>query len=737
MLHSQDNSLEHFFTPASVAVVGASTKPGKVGYRLLENLVEAGFRGPIYPVNPHAQEILGLRCYPTVLKIEGGVDLAVVVVPAAAVLEVVEQCGQKGIDSAIVISAGFKESGPEGVERERQLAALARRHGIRVVGPNCLGIIATPGRAGGSGLNASFAPGFPNRGNIALMSQSGALATAIIDWSLQQHIGFSKFVSFGNGVDVGVVDLLRAWENDPDTSVIVAYVEGLPNGPEFMRVARQVSAKKPVIIVKSGSTQAGARAVSSHTGSLAGSEQAYTAAFLQSGVIRARSVEELFDFAVAFAYQGPPKGRQVAVLTNAGGPGIMTTDALERAGLRLAGIDPGTVEKLRRSLPSASNFYNPIDVLGDADAERYNLAAEAVLEDENVQAMVALLTPQAVTEPKETAEGLVKLASATDKPVLASFMGGEAMAEASSILAANQVPNYAYPERAAEALRAMAGYREWLEEPPDEIPRVVADTDAVEAVFAAARREGRVNLGETEAREVLRAYGFQVPESKLARTAEEAARLAEEIGYPVVMKIASPDILHKSDIGGVRLGIQDAQQAQDAFELMLLRARRFLPTADLRGVSVQETVRGGREVIIGSSRDPQFGPLVMFGLGGIYVEVLKDVSFRVAPFGERHARKMIEEIRSAALLWGARGERPADIDAIVHCLLTVSQLVSEHPDIVELDINPLKVREPGAGAVAVDARITIEEPALRQPQGHPERSRGADEASSPPQRRGM
>jgi len=708
-------ALQHFFTPSSVAVVGASTKPGKVGYRVLESLVRGagGAAGSapscnrrIYPVNPHAPEILGLRCYPTVLAIEEPVDLAVVVVPAPAVLEVVKQCGDKGIDSAIVISAGFKESGPEGVERERQLADQARAQGTRVVGPNCLGIIATS-----SGLNASFAPVFPNRGNIALMSQSGALATAVIDWSVQHNIGFSKFVSFGNGVDVGVVDLLRAWEDDPETSVIVAYVEGLPNGPEFMEVTRQVSYKKPVIMVKSGSTQAGARAVSSHTGSLAGSEQAYTAAFLQSGVIRAHSVEELFDFAVAFAYQGPPKGRQVAVLTNAGGPGIMATDALERAGLRLASIDPATVAQLRGCLPEASNFYNPIDVLGDADAERYNSAADAVLRDPDVQAVVALLTPQAVTEPKQTAEGLAQLATASDKPVLASFMGGEAMREAIEILTANRVPNYPYPERAVEALAAMASYREWLEEPQDEIPRLSTDIAAVEAVFARARGEGRVNLGEMEAQEVLRAYGFNTPASKLARTAEEAAQFGEAIGFPVVMKIVSPDILHKSDIGGVRVGVQDAQQAQDTFELMMLRARRFMPNADLRGVSVQELVRGGKEVIIGSSRDPQFGPLVMFGLGGIYVEVLKDVSFRVAPFGPRQARKMIEEIRSAALLWGTRGERPSDIDAIVTCLLAVSQLVSDHPDIVELDINPLKVGEPGAGAVAVDARITIQEAA--------------------------
>jgi acetyl coenzyme A synthetase (ADP forming)-like protein len=701
---TRNESLAHFFAPDSVAVIGASTKPGKVGHDILRNMISSGFEGTVYPVNPHASEILGLRCYRSVTKIEGPVDLAVIVVPARAVLGVMEECGEKGIDAVIVISAGFKESGREGIQRERDLAALARKLGIRVVGPNCLGIIATD-----IGLNTSFAPSFPRQGALALMSQSGALATAIIDWSTQRGIGYSKFVSFGNGVDVGVVDLLRAWEDDPLSNVIVAYIEGLPDGPEFMRVARQVSAKKPVIVVKSGSTQAGARAVSSHTGSLAGSEQAYHAAFLQSGVIRAHSIEELFDLAMAFAYQQLPRGRRVAVLTNAGGPGIMATDALEHAGLELATIEPNTVDALRERLPAASNFYNPIDVLGDADPERYTFAAEKVLSDGNVDALVSLLTPQAMTRPTDTAEGLVEVATASRKPVLACFMGGGSMTEATDLLGRGSVPDYPYPERAVQALAAMARYREWRHEPADEVVRLPVDGEAVRAVFEMARAEQRVNLGETEAREVLRACGIAVPKSRLAGSPDEAAGHAEEIGFPVVMKIVSPDILHKSDIGGVRLGIGDPQEAVDAYELMMLRVRRFMPNADLRGVCVQEMVRRGREVIIGGTRDPQFGPVVMFGLGGIYVEVLKDLSFRVAPFGERHARRMIDEIRAAALLRGVRGEDPADVEAIVRCLLTISQLMVDFPEIVELDVNPLKVRELGAGAVAVDARITIAE----------------------------
>jgi acetyltransferase len=687
-----------------VAIIGASTTAGKVGNDILSNMLSSGFQGEVYPVNPRAREILGRTCYASVLDIPQEVDLAVVVVPAAAVLSVIEECGQRGIGAAVVISAGFKEAGPEGLERERQLGELVRRLGIRVVGPNCLGVMSTS-----TGVNTTFARGFPPQGKVSLMSQSGALATAIIDWSIRSGIGYSKFVSFGNGVDVGVVDLLRVWEDDPETEVIVAYVEGIPNGPEFMEIARRVCAKKPVIVVKSGSTQAGARAVSSHTGSLAGSEQAYNAAFLQSGVIRADTMEELFDLAVAFAYQGPPGGRNVGIVTNAGGPGIMATDAVERTGLHLATLESSTVAELRTKLPAAANFYNPVDVLGDAEEDRYTFGAETLVGDPNVDAVVAVVTPQAMTHPQETAEGLARVASSSEKPVLSCFMGGDAMSEAIRLLNAERVPNYPFPERAVHALSAMVAYQDWRQEPDDEVKRFAVEKAAVDAVFDRARREGRVNLGEVEAREVLQAYGVRLPESRIAQTAEEAARYAEEIGYPVAMKIISPDILHKSDIGGVRIGIADRQAVIDAYDLMMLRVQRYAPQASLRGVFVQEMVAGQREVIIGSSRDPQFGPLVMFGLGGIYVEVLRDVSFRIAPFGERHARRMVDEVRSAPLLRGARGEQPCDIDAIVEGLLVVSQMVTDFPEIVEMDVNPLKVGTPGSGAVAVDARITIAE----------------------------
>ncbi|UCH34295.1 MAG: acetate--CoA ligase family protein [Armatimonadota bacterium] len=697
--------LEHFFQPNSVAVIGASTDPAKVGHAVFRNMISSGFRGVVYPINPNAESLLGHECYPSVAEVPSDVDMAVIVVPAKFVPAVMRQCGEKGIDSVIIISAGFKETGPEGAQLEREVGGIAREHGIRVLGPNCLGLI-TPR----FGVNASFAPGMPQAGNVSLMSQSGALATAILDWALEQGVGFSKFVSFGNGVDVETLELLRAWKDDEDTSVIVAYIEGLRDGAEFMRIAREVTAVKPVIILKSGGTAAGARAVSSHTGSLAGSEQAYDAAFRQTGVIRAHSISELFDYALAFAYQPLPEGPAMAIVTNAGGPGIMATDACERSGiLHLASPEKATVERLREKLPPASNFYNPIDVLGDADAARYRFAMESVLADANVNAVVPLLAPQAMTEVEHTARAIYEAAAADAKPVLACMMGGHRMRAGDRLLDEHRIPSYAYPEQAVGALAAMVRYRQWLGEPAPEAVEFAADRSKVKQVFDAVRAQSRVNLGEVEAREVLSAYGFRVPEARLAHSAEDAVQMAEEIGYPVVMKISSPDILHKSDIGAVRVNISGPEQVADTFDLIMLRAQRYMASAQLRGVLVQEMIRGGKEVILGASRDPQFGSRILFGLGGIYVEVLKDVAFRVAPVDRRHARGMLEEIRASALLGGVRGERPADTDAIVEALLRLSQLTLDYPEILEMDINPLAALEPGRGVVAIDSRITIAE----------------------------
>ena len=694
--------LEAFFRPSSVAVIGASRDPEKLGYAVLANLKDGGFSGDLYPINPKAEEILGLRAYPTILDVPGEVDLAVIVIPYRLVPAVLEECGRKGVKAAVVISAGFREAGREGLEREEELIQIAQRYGIRLIGPNCLGVIDTD-----TPLNATFAAGMPPGGPIAFMSQSGALGTAVLDLAMAGRIGFSRFVSLGNKADVNEVDLLEAWEDDPGSRVILIYVEGLPDGQRFMEVARRVTRKKPVVAVKSGVTRAGSRAVSSHTGSLAGSEAAYQAAFRQAGVIRAGSMERLFDYARAFAYQPLPAGDRVAIVTNAGGPGILATDALEHAGLQLARLKPETIEQLMADLPGAASAANPVDVLGDALADRYEHALRLVLADPGVDAVIVIVTPQAMTQIEETAHVVGRTARETEKPVLGCFMGEARISAGIDVLREYDVPNYPFPERAAAALAAMVAYRRERERTLHQPERFEVDTEAVRKVLEQARSEGRVSIGDAEARAILEAYGFPVPPSRLAATPEEAIEAAEEMGYPVVLKVASPDILHKTDVGGVKLNLRSPDDVRDAFDLIVYRATRYVPGARIWGCLVQKMTPPGREVLIGMSRDPQFGPLVAFGLGGIYVEALKDVVFRVAPFSRAEAEEMIREIRSYALLGGVRGEPPADHEAIADALCRVGQLVTDFPEIVELDINPLMVFDEGRGAVALDMRLVL------------------------------
>jgi len=694
--------LEPFVSPKAIAIIGASSTPGKLGYAILQNVLQYGFPGAVYPINPKRSEVLGLKAYPSVLDVPGPVDLAVIVIPSQFVAKVLDECGRKGIRGVIIISAGFREIGSEGLQRERELIRIAQQYGMRIIGPNCLGIIDTlvP-------LNASFAATMPDQGSIAFMSQSGALCTSILDMAKPQGIGFSRFVSLGNKADLNEIDFLEAWADDPHSSVITAYLEGITDGPRFMEVARRVTKKKPVITIKSGTTSAGSRAVSSHTGTLAGSDRAYEAAFKQTGVIRARSVQELFDFASAFARQPIPESDRVAVVTNAGGPGIMCTDALEQMGLCLASLTEATRQKLSEHLPAAASVLNPIDVLGDALADRYELAVEAAANDPNVGAVIVILTPQFMTEIEKTAEAVVRVSQRSDKPILGCFMGEANVGPGIEILNKGGVPNYQVPERAAAALAAMWSYRQWLEQPEDEVPRFEADRESVRRIFEKVRSSGRVTMSETEARGVLQAYGIPMPRSELARSAEEAVEAAERIGYPVVMKIASPDILHKTDIGGVKLNLLSASDVRDAFDLIMYRATRYMPNAEIWGCLVQQQVAGGREVILGMSRDPQFGPLLLFGLGGVYVEALKDVTFRVAPIGRRAALEMMQEIRAYTLLRGVRGEKPADLEAVADIMLRLSQLVSDFPEIVELDVNPLKVFDQGRGALALDIRLVL------------------------------
>jgi acetate---CoA ligase (ADP-forming) len=699
-------SINTFFEPSSVAVIGASTNPSKLGYAVLQNLVEGGYaaRGEVYPINPGAKEILGLEAFPTVLDIPGSIDLAVIVIPYQVVPEALRECGKKQIPAVIIISAGFREAGKEGLERELELVEIANEFDIRLIGPNCLGVIDTF-----TPINASFAAGTPPQGPMSFMSQSGALGTAVLDIALAGRLGLSKFASLGNKADVSEIDLLRAWSDDDNTKAILIYNEGLPNGGEFIEVARQVTRKKPVIAIKSGVTQAGSRAVSSHTGSLAGSEQAYKAAFQQAGVLRAESMEALFDMALALAYQPPLMGDRIAIVTNAGGPGILATDALEHAGLALARFEYDTIHELERYLPDAASAANPVDVLGDAMADRYQFALQKVVADPNVDGILVLATPQAMTEIKETAEVVAELARSTDKPIIGCFMGESRMNAGIDILTAQGVPNYPFPERAANALRAMAEYRAIKARPQVEFIQIEADKEEVRKVFERIQNEDRHSIGDFEAREILTAYGFRIPRSEIAKNPDEAVEISQRIGYPVVLKIASPDILHKTDVGGVKVGLRSSEDVRDAFELMVYRAQRYVPEARIIGCLVQEMApSGGLEVLVGMNRDPQFGPLVTFGLGGIYVETLKDVTFRIAPFSEREARSMLNEIRARALLDGVRGRPPADKEAIVDALLRIGQLVQDFPEIAELDINPLIVYSEQQGAIAIDMRLVLD-----------------------------
>jgi acetate---CoA ligase (ADP-forming) len=698
-------NLDTFFNPESVAVIGASTNPEKLGYAVVKNLLDGGYihRGKVYPINPSASEILGLQAFPSVLEIPTPVDLAVIVIPYPHVPDALRICGQKGIPSAIVISAGFREAGQEGLERELELIQICREYNLRLIGPNCLGVIDsyTP-------LNASFAAGTPPSGPMAFMSQSGALGTAVLDIALAGRLGLSKFVSLGNKADISEIDLLQAWVGDDHSKVILIYSEGMPSGQEFIRVAREVTRIKPVVAIKSGVTQSGSRAVSSHTGSLAGSEQAYQAAFHQAGILRAESMESLFDMSLALGYQPPLKGDRIAIITNAGGPGILATDALERSGLTLARFELQTIHALEQYLPDAASAANPVDVLGDARADRYQFALERVSHDPNVDGIMVLLTPQAMTEIDNTAKAIGSLAQNIDLPVLGCFMGEARIKTGIDILTAHGIPNYPFPERAANAFKAMSDYRSIKTRPVPEYTHFEVDTSAVMSAFTQARSESRLTIGDAESRAILQAYGLRIPRSEIAETPEQSATIAGQIGYPVVLKIASPDILHKTDIGGVKVGLQNSDDVRDAFELMVYRAQRYVPDARIWGCLVQEMApSGGLEVLVGMNRDPQFGPLVTFGLGGIYVETLRDVTFSVSPFSRQEAEEMLTQIRAHALLDGVRGQPPIDKSAIVDTLLRISQLVQDFPEIIELDINPLMVYRQGEGALALDMRLVL------------------------------
>ncbi|MCX5719754.1 MAG: acetate--CoA ligase family protein [Nitrospirae bacterium] len=693
---------KNFFNPQSIAVIGASRTSGKVGYDILKNILQYGYQGAVYPINPEAPEILGVKAYPSILDIPGEVGLAVVVVPPPKVGEVISQCGVKKIDSAIIITAGFGESGSEGTKLEDDLVRRAKESGMRFIGPNCLGVIDTHSR-----VNASFAAGMPATGSIGFFSQSGALCVAVLDRALAEDIGFSKFISMGNKADISDTDIMLALAEDENTKVILGYIEGVKDGRQFMETASQVSKKKPIIILKSGITSSGARAASSHTGALSGREAAFDAAFKQSGVIRAHSFAELFNFALAFANQPLPHGPNIAIVTNSGGPGILAADASDQAGLQLIPLHKETVDKLRTFLPPFASFYNPVDILGDASAERYAKALTIVLQDEKIHGVIVLLTPTAIVDVDATATAVASIASSIDKPILTSFMGKKRVEPGAKILMKSHVPNYSYPEDAVSSLNAMYRYQVLINKPDKTYARLDDLKDKVSYIFEKVKEEKRERLSESEVYEVLKTYGFLQPKSLLARTSEDAVAAAKGIGYPVAMKIISPQIIHKSDVGGIRLNLNSKKEVADAFFNITNRVKDITPGATIYGVMIQEMVLDGKEVIIGITRDAQFGHMIMFGLGGIYVEVLKDISFRIAPLSHEDAIEMIREIKTFPLLRGVRGEVEADISAIKKSLLSFSQMTVDFPQIIEADINPLLVKKRGEGVVAIDARFTV------------------------------
>ena len=695
--------LESLLYPNSVAVMGASRTPGKVGYEIATNLIDSEFGGDIVPVNPSGGELHGHKVYTTLEEYGKPIEMSVIAVPTAAVKEAVVSSLRAGAKSVVIVTAGFREVGEEGARLEQEIAELCRASGARLMGPNCLGLINTH-----HNMNASFGRFMPNRGGISVLSQSGALCTAILDWAASRKMGLATLLSIGNKADLDEIDFLAAFADDEETKVIMGYLESIGSGDEFVRVAETVAAIKPVVILKAGTTSAGSKAASSHTGALAGADIAYGAAFKRAGVIRADTFESLLDFAMALAMQPIPKGDRTAIITNAGGPGAMAADAVELAGMHVASLHPTTAYSLRGKLPAAASVGNPIDVLGDADPERYADALEAAQSDSEVDAIIVILTPQAMTKPLETARAITACING-EKPVLASFMGGADVMPGREELVAASLPDYPSPERAVAALKAMVDYAAWRLRPPRVVARFPVNRRRVDRIISRQLRTGRSYVGESKAKDILRAYDFIVPDGRLVSTVEEATEAAPRIGYPLAMKISSPDIIHKSDIGGVKLNLNSAQEVADAFELMMLRIGRRAPDAFLEGVYLERMVPKGREVILGMTRDPQFGPMLMFGLGGIFVEVMKDVTFHLAPITQDEAMNMLMGTRSYKLLEGVRGDAGVNLAAIGEALQRISQLVTDFPQIAELDINPFIVGKLGEDSVAADARIQLGE----------------------------
>ncbi|MHC4659313.1 MAG: acetate--CoA ligase alpha subunit [Planctomycetota bacterium] len=684
-------NVESIMNPTSIAVVGATNRPGSVGLAVFRNILNAGFEGVLYPVNPKAKAVQSVKAYPKLTDIPDEVDLAVVIVPAEIVCSILEEAGHKQVKGAIVITAGFKEVGGRGVELESSLKEVVEKYDIRLVGPNCLGVINNDEKVR---LNASFATKMPKAGNIAFISQSGALCTAVLDYAEGRDVGFSKVVSFGNKADVSEIDLLHYLKDDPDTDVILMYLEDITHGRAFLETAREITwqARKPMLAVKSGRSTEGARAAASHTGSLVGSDTAYDAIFHQSGILRVESIDELFNQAIAFSKQPIPKGNRVAIITNAGGPGIMATDAAIRHSLKMAAFSDETKQKLKQELPPTASIQNPVDVIGDATHERYEAAIRHILVDENVDAAIIILSPQAMTDILKTAEIVPRVVKGIDKPVLCSFMGIVDVSQGIQYLEKHGIPNYAFPEAAVRSMASMAFYGGLLGLGERKVRRMAADRDTASVIIKKKLADkDQYYMSEKEANEILQCYGLPVLKSVLLKDSSEVDKAADEFVFPVAMKICSPDIVHKFDAGGVRLKIKTKEEARKAFKEIIENAKKFKPSAKIDSVIIERMAKRGVEVILGAVRDPKFGPICMFGLGGTFVEAMKDVTFRLAPMWEISAEIMIRTIKAYNILKGVRGGWRCDIDAIKDCILRLSQQ--------------------GKGCVVADSRILLKNPA--------------------------
>jgi len=692
--------LAPFFSPNGVAIIGASTNPRKLSHGILRNMTLYGFEGGIYPVNPKADVILGLQSYPDISETPDPVDLAVIALPAPMTPSVLRSCGERGIQAAIIISGGFREVGGSGIKLEEECLHIAEQYGMRLIGPNCVGTLDLH-----TGLNTTFIEGVPAVGSIGFLSQSGAVCGGVVDFIADKHIGFSHFASLGNELDVDETDMIAYFGEHPKVKVIAAYVEGIRDGERFIHVASEISRKKPIVMLKAGRTEAGAKAVSSHTGSLAGAYAAYQAAFKQAGVIEVEDLPALFDVAWALSCQPLPRGNQAVIFTNAGGPAALASDSLAANGFELGSISPEKQAELAEKLNPSAQVANPVDMLGGAEPQEFAHCLSTLLEEKSIDVFLPILVPQALVDPAEVAQAIVTQAKKTDKTILACMVGEKSLAKAREVLHHNHVPLNQFPETPGKVLGAMRDYADWLDK-GDGKPFTFNGIDVESVAKILSEREVDV-FGEAQTRPLLEAYGLDLIPGGFAENADDAVRIAQEVGFPVALKVVSPQVLHKSDLGGITLHLQDEAALRKAIVHMAETISQKAPQAEIIGYLVERMAPEGMEVIIGMRRDPSFGPLMMFGLGGVTVELFKDVGFGVAPLTRGQARDMIESTRAGQLLQGYRGSPAFDIEAVIDTIGRLSQLALDHRDISEVEINPLLVLPEGAGAKVLDARLIM------------------------------